>query len=205
MFITFEGIDGSGKSTQIRLLENYLASLKLQYISVREPGGTEFSEQIRSILLNTNNSITPISELLLFEAARADLVEKVIKPALDNNVIVVADRFYDSTTAYQGYGRQLSLEYINICNKIAVDDCIPDITFLLDLPINIAQERTNHLRPDRMEQSSLDFFKRVYDGFLEMARKNPERIAVIDSNKDKNDTFIEIKTILQKKYPKLFH
>lgn len=204
MFITFEGIDGSGKSTQIKLLEQYLTSSHIEYISVREPGGTEFSELIRSILLDSTHSINPISELMLFEAARADLVEKVIKPALEKGKIVITDRFYDSTTAYQGYGRQLKIDYVYICNELAVGKCKPDITFLLNLPINIAKERINHLQPDRMEQSSLDFFQRVYEGFLEIAKKNPERIAIIDSNKDKNDTFIEIKTILQKKFPKLF-
>jgi len=204
MFVTFEGIDGSGKSTQIRLLEQYLTSSHIEYISVREPGGTEFSELIRSILLDSTHSINPISELMLFEAARADLVEKVIKPALEKGKIVITDRFYDSTTAYQGYGRQLKIDYVNICNELAIGKCKPDITFLLNLPLDIAKERINHLQPDRIEQSSLDFFQRVYEGFLEIAKKNPERIAIIDSNKDKNDTFIEIKTILQKKFPKHF-
>ena len=204
MFITFEGIDGSGKSTQIKLLENYLDSTKLKYISVREPGGTQFSEQIRTMLLNSNYLINSISELMLFEAARSDLVEKVITTALESNEIVIADRFYDSTTAYQGYGRQLNIDYINILNQLAVGNCIPDITFLLNLPIDIAQNRINHLELDRMEKSSFEFYQRVYSGFLEIAKQNTERIAIINSNQDKDKTFKDIMAILHNNFPSYF-
>ncbi len=205
MFITFEGIDGSGKSTQIKLLENYLSELRIEYISVREPGGTEFSEQIRSILLESKHSINAVSELMLFESARSDLVEKIIRPALEKNIIVIADRFFDSTVAYQGFGRQLDIENVNICNNFAVGNCIPDITFLLDLPLDLAKARINHLRLDRMESSSNDFFERVFEGFLEIAKNNPNRVKIIDATQSKEQIFENIKTILHQKFPKIFY
>ncbi|HOV91893.1 MAG TPA: dTMP kinase [Candidatus Kapabacteria bacterium] len=200
MFITFEGIDGSGKSTQVKLLEEYFASLHIKYISVREPGGTDFSEEIRDILLNSSHSINSVSELMLFEAARADLVRKIIKPSIDKNIIVIADRFYDSTTAYQGYGRQLNIDYINICNKLAVGNCIPDITFLLTLPLNEARQRTIHLKQDRIETSSIDFFERVYNGFLEIAKANKDRIQIIDATQSIDAIFNSIIAILKNKF-----
>ncbi|MEN6510285.1 MAG: dTMP kinase [Chloroherpetonaceae bacterium] len=205
MFITFEGIDGSGKSTQIKLLENYLSELRIEYISVREPGGTEFSEQIRSILLESKHSINAVSELMLFESARSDLVEKIIRPSLEKNIIVIADRFFDSTVAYQGFGRQLDIENVNICNNFAVGNCIPDITFLLDLPLDLAKARINHLRHDRMESSSTDFFERVFVGFLEIAKNNPNRVKIIDATQSKEQIFENIKTILHQKFPKIFY
>jgi dTMP kinase len=200
MFITFEGIDGSGKSTQVKLLEEYFASLHIKYISVREPGGTDFSEEIRNILLDSSHSINSVSELMLFEAARADLVRKIIKPSIDKNIIVIADRFYDSTTAYQGYGRQLNIDYINICNKLAVGNCIPDITFLLTLPLNEARQRTIHLKQDRIETSSIDFFERVYNGFLEIAKANKDRIQIIDATQSIDAIFNSIIAILKNKF-----
>jgi len=200
MFITFEGIDGSGKSTQVKLLEEYFASLHIKYISVREPGGTDFSEEIRDILLDSSHSINSVSELMLFEAARADLVRKIIKPSIDKNIIVIADRFYDSTTAYQGYGRQLNIDYINICNKLAVGNCIPDITFLLTLPLNEARQRTIHLKQDRIETSSIDFFERVYNGFLEIAKANKDRIQIIDATQSIDAIFNSIIAILKNKF-----
>ena len=200
MFITFEGIDGSGKSTQVKLLEEYFASLHIKYISVREPGGTDFSEEIRDILLNSSHSINSVSELMLFEAARADLVRKIIKPSIDKNIIVIADRFYDSTTAYQGYGRQLNIDYINICNELAVRNCIPDITFLLTLPLNEARQRTIHLKQDRIETSSIDFFERVYNGFLEIAKANKDRIQIIDATQSIDAIFNSIIAILKNKF-----
>jgi len=204
MFITFEGIDGSGKSTQVKLLEEYFASLHIEYISVREPGGTEFSEEIRSLLLNSSYSINPVSELMLFEAARANLVEKIIRPSIEKNIIVIADRFYDSTTAYQGYGRQLPINYINICNELAVGNCIPDITFLLTLPINEARQRIIHLKQDRMESSSNDFFERVYYGFLEIAKANQYRIHIIDARQSIGEIFNSIIEILKSQFPYIF-
>ena len=141
MFITFEGIDGCGKSTQIGLLAEYLNSKGIENIMIREPGGTRFSEEIRKILLHSKKDINIISEMLLFEAARADLTHKVIKPALKKGFYVLSDRFYDSTTAYQGYGRGLPIDELEMIHKVATSGIVPDITFYLDLPLEVARKR----------------------------------------------------------------
>ena len=142
MFITFEGIDGCGKSTQLKLLNEYFLKQNKQTLIIREPGGTKVSEKIREILLSKNLEMTNITELLLFAAARNSLVEKVIKPALNQGIYVLSDRFYDSTTAYQGYGREINLDYIKIINEIATNGLKPNLTFFLDVPIEIASEST---------------------------------------------------------------
>lgn len=196
MFITFEGIDGSGKSTQIKLLCKYLKQNKLPYLSIREPGGTEFAEQIREILLSSKNEINPITELMLFEAARADLTEKVIMPALKEGKIVISDRFFDSTTAYQGYGRRLNLKSVEVCNKFATQNLYPDLTFYFHLPIDVAIKRRSFKKADRMESAGEDFFSRVVKGFLRIARKEPERFIIIDATKSKDEIFEEIKRVI---------
>ncbi len=184
MFITFEGIDGSGKSTQIDLLEEYLKSKGLDVIKLREPGGTQLSEQIRNILLSTGNSLSPETELLLFNAARSNLVGTIIAPALEQGKTVICDRFFDSTTAYQGYGRGLSLEQVTLCNMVATGGLKPDLTFYLDIPFDLSVNRTNHRQPDRIEQSGGDFFMRVIGGFRQIALDEPERFIRIDSSRE---------------------
>lgn len=196
MFITFEGIDGSGKSTQIKLLCNYLKQNKRQFLSIREPGGTEFAEQIREILLTSKNDINPITELMLFEAARADLTEKVIIPALKEGKIVISDRFFDSTTAYQGFGRGLDLKSVEICNKFATQNLIPDLTFYFHLPIEVAMKRRASKKADRMEAAGRDFFTRVVKGFLRISRKQHDRFIILDATKPKDEIFEEIKSII---------
>lgn len=181
MFITFEGIDGCGKTTQLQLLKEYLEDKGYQVVMIREPGGTDFSEKIRDILLYSKDNISPIAELMLFESARANLVENVIKPALAEGKIVLSDRFYDSTTAYQGYGRGLDLDKVKSCNIFATNGLKPDLTFYLEVPLNIAHTRSHKRVYDRIESAGDNFFQRVIDGFRAIAESEPERFVIIDS------------------------
>lgn len=181
MLITFEGVDGSGKSTQIELLANYLKERKINYISIREPGGTSLSEAIRNILLNPEYDISPITELLLFNAARSNLVEKVIRPALNSNILVICDRFYDSTTAYQGYGHLIDFDKVQMCNYISTRGIVPDITFLFDLDWEVAKSRINPNNLDRIELLGDEFFRRVVLGFREISSNNNSRFVIIDA------------------------
>ncbi len=181
MFITFEGIDGCGKSTQIKLLSEYLDNKGIKNIIIREPGGTDFSERIREILLHSKEDISIIAEMLLFETARADLTEKIIKPSLKKGIYVLSDRFYDSTTAYQGYGRGLPVTQLKSIHNFATSGTTPDITIYLDLPLSEAKNRTDQKDLDRMEMSGDDFFKRVLAGFREIAKSEPDRVKMIDA------------------------
>jgi dTMP kinase len=198
MFITFEGIDGSGKTTQIQLLARYFEAKGKDVIIIREPGGTIFSEKIREILLSKENDLNSVSELFLFESARADLVEKVIIPALANGKIVLCDRFFDSTTAYQSYGRMINFADVTNCNLLATSGLKPDITLFLDVSMEISHQRSKYRERDRMESSGDDFFNRVKEGFHQIAQKEPERIFVIDSSGDINDTQEKIMFIINK-------
>ncbi len=188
MFITFEGIDGSGKSTQIKLLVEYLTSHGLKVVSLREPGGTDFGEKIRELLLSKEFELSPVTELMLFEAARSHLVANVIKPALSDGNIVVSDRFYDSTTVYQGYGRGLPLEPIMICNRLAADGIVPDITFYLDISVDTSEQRSLAKDKDRIESSGNLFFEKLRHGFNELSEQNPDRFVIIDASGDRMST-----------------
>ncbi|UCE68062.1 MAG: dTMP kinase [Candidatus Zixiibacteriota bacterium] len=188
MFITFEGLDKVGKSTQVENLVKYLKSKNLDIILVREPGSTEISEQIRNILLDKNNAgkISPMTELLLYNAARAQLVDDIIRPALDRGEIVISDRFYDSTTAYQGYGRGIDIELIRSVNMAATGNLIPDLTVLMSVgpleeTINNHERFQSSSSDDRLERESLEFRERVRAGFLEIAQKEPERFLVVNA------------------------
>ncbi len=183
MFITFEGIDGSGKSTQILLLRKYLVVNGHKVVTLREPGGTELSEHIRTVLLNKKLEVSDVSELLLFQAARADLVERIVKPMLAEGRIVLSDRFYDSTTAYQGYGRGLDLEIVEKSNQIGSQGVLPDITFYLKLERDVASERRGDDEKDRMELSGDEFYGRVIDGYNKLAAKE-SRFITLDASKD---------------------
>jgi len=181
MLISFEGIDGSGKSTQINLLKEYLEDKSHKVRVYREPGGVLISEQIRELLLNTKMDIHPVAELLLFSAARAQLIVEKVIPDLDDDYIVILDRFYDSTTAYQGFGRKsVELENIHQINEIASLGRTPDITFYLRLSWEESKKRTTHLQEDRMEMAGEDFFNRVISGFDYLA-KTTERFELIDA------------------------
>lgn len=183
MLISFEGIDGSGKSTQIKLLREYLEKQKRQVSVYREPGGVSLSEQIRELLLNQHMEIYPTTELLLFSAARAQLVAEKVIPDLEEGKMVILDRFYDSTTAYQGYGREnVDLEKIHQINSIASLGKEPDVTFYMRLSWEESKERTRHLEEDRMEKAGEEFFKRVILGFDYLAQNLP-RFIKIDANR----------------------
>lgn len=187
MFITFEGIDCSGKSTQARLLAERLRQMKREVVELREPGNTRLSEHIRSILLNREFSeINPRTELLLFAASRAQLVGEVILPALHDNKIVICDRFSDSSIAYQGYGRGLPLDEIVHINRIATQETEPDMTFYLDISPETAMIRCGNREgvvQDRMEESGIRFFERVIHGYMHVAHANAGRYYVIDGGK----------------------
>jgi dTMP kinase len=183
MFITFEGIDFCGKSTQVELLKNYFERKGKSVQVIREPGGTEISEKIRDILLDKkNNKMFMETELLLFSASRAQLVREKINPFIKQGEIVISDRFHDSSTAYQGFGRGLPIDSVLNVHKLAIGETIPDITFVIDIPVEVAVKRKSektHQELDRIEVSSNDFFEKVRNGYLTLA-KNEKRFRVID-------------------------
>ena len=184
--ITFEGIDGSGKSTQIKKLESRLRSLKINYITYREPGGTNLSEKIRQILLDKENiELTSISEGLLFAAARAQLVKEKIRPELDSGKVVICDRFIDSTIAYQGYGRGVDIQKLVSINEISTGGLLPNITFLLDIKPENAFKRIDSNEVDRMESVGIKFFKKIRKGYFQIIKDNPERFFLINADQSK--------------------
>ncbi len=184
MLITFEGIDGSGKSTQISLLKEYLTNSGKKVQVLREPGGTDISELIRGMLLNPEIEIDPVTELLLFSSARSQLIAEKVKPLLSDGVVVILDRFYDSTTAYQGYGRKsIPIDQVHQINNIASHGIAPDVTFYLRLSLEESAKRTAHMQKDRMEQSGIEFFQNVIKGFDELS-ESEERFVTIDASKN---------------------
>jgi len=186
LFITLEGIDGAGKSTQAELLYSYLQGEGFDVFSFREPGGNNISEKIREIIVNPENKeITDMTEALLYAAARAQLVEQAIEPKLKNGAVVICDRFVDSSLVYQGIARNIGTREISLINKYATFGLVPDITFLLNLNYKEGIKRKQKQKKlDRIERESDYFYKKVYNGYLEIARRNKERIKVIDAQKD---------------------
>jgi len=181
--ITFEGIDFSGKSLQANLLKENLQKKGRPVIFLREPGGTEISEKIRGLLLDTENQkMTAATELLLYSAARAQIVNECVIPHLKSGDEVICDRFYHSTTAYQGFGRQLDLQFIEQLNAFATNHVVPDLTFLIDLKPETALRRKKNEKGmlDRLEQESLAFHHRVRQGYLELAHQEGDRFVVVD-------------------------
>lgn len=181
MFITFEGIDGCGKSTQLGLIADLIEAKGFKVHRLREPGGTSLSEDIRNILLSNKSKINDLAELLLFEAARANLVEEIIRPAIERNEFVLCDRFFDSTTAYQGFGRQLSFDIIQELNLIATNGLKPDLTFYLKISLETANIRSHNRIHDRIEKSGREFFERVLSGFDFIAENDSKRFIIIDA------------------------
>ena len=185
MFITFEGIDFCGKSTQVELLKNFLVKKGREVIVIREPGGTEISERIRDILLDRKNSEMKMeTEFLLFSSSRSQLVRQVIIPSLQQDIIVISDRFHDSSTAYQGYGRGLDVEKIKQINSFAIADVLPDVTFLIDISVEESLKRKSlksHSELDRIEISSDNFYQKVRQGYLKIA-EDENRFVVIDGS-----------------------
>lgn len=182
-FITVEGIDGVGKSTQAALIEAVLDSAGYDVLRLREPGGAKISEQIRAILLDPANAeMGDVCELLLYEAARAQLVHQVIRPALAAGKTVVCDRFYDSTTAYQAFADGLDRNMVSQANELAVDGCRPDLTLVFDLPVEDAlRRRSGREAGDRLELKGLEFQERVAAGFRAVAADEPDRVKLIDA------------------------
>lgn len=179
MFITFEGIDGSGKSTQIKLLRTYFQSKNIDAHLFREPGGTDISEQIRTLLLHGGEEMDPVTELLLFSAARSQLISEKVMPLLQAGKVVILDRFYDSTTAYQGYGREsASLSDIKQLNKIASHHLVPDITFYLEVSPESAANRMAGSEKDRMERSGDHFFDKVAKGFNTLSQQERRFVTI---------------------------
>ena len=197
--ITFEGPEGGGKSLQIQKLGEYLKNKGFKVLTLREPGQTKIGEKIRQILLDPKNkNLVPRAETLLFEASRAQLVEEIIKPALAQGIIVLIDRFFDSTTAYQGYGRQLPVEKIEMLNDFATGGLKPDLTILLDLEVEEGLKRREKSgKKDRIDMESLKFHQKVREGYLEIARKNPRRWRIVDASKSPEEVFEEIKKAVE--------
>lgn len=183
--ISFEGSEGSGKSTQINRIAERFDRSGYEVLVTREPGGTAIGEQIRHILMHSADSeaMTPETELLLFAASRAQLVREVIAPALEAGKIILCDRFLDSTTVYQGVGRKIPAEPVHLINTFAVGLTVPDVTVVLDIPAEVGlsriQKRVNGL-PDRMEQENIQFYRKVREGYLMLAKALPERFVVVD-------------------------
>jgi len=199
MFISFEGIDFCGKTTQVKILTKYLEDRDEKILLIREPGGTVISEKIREILLDKKHlSMSTETEILLFSASRAQLVKEIIAPAINRGEYVITDRFFDSTTAYQGFGRGISLESVKLINRFAVGNSIPDITFFIDISLEEVAKRKASQKGrelDRIELSNDDFFNRVRGGYLELCRSE-ERFKYIDGKKSVESIHHEIITII---------
>ncbi|HSV62497.1 MAG TPA: dTMP kinase [Chthoniobacterales bacterium] len=186
-FITFEGSEGCGKSTQVKRLAARLEQAGIRTLVTREPGGTAIGEKIRDLLQFAPESfaMTPETEVLLFEASRAQLVRETIQPAIEQGTVVISDRFFDSTTVYQGVARKLSPEIVTTLNAFAVGNTRPDVTFILDIDVETARARMlRRIRPvavkDRMEEEPIEFYERVCDGYRELAKREPDRFILIN-------------------------
>jgi dTMP kinase len=204
LFITFEGVEGSGKTTQIKRLKKYLFQKGIPCKVTREPGGCPIGEKIRKILLDPDHrEMVPMSELLLYEAARSQHVKEVIEPFLKKGGIVLCDRFSDATSAYQGYGRKIDLKWIERLNHLSSQGIKPDVTFLLDCPSDVglkrALQRNRSLKQEneeRFEKEKIQFHRRVRRGYLAIAKKEPHRVKVIDTRQGEEKVFEKIKKIV---------
>lgn len=212
IFITFEGIDGCGKTTQLGMLAALLAAHSIPHLVTREPGGTNIGNKIRQIILDPNNSnLSSETELLLYAADRAQHVLEELKPALEKKQIILCDRYTDATIAYQGYGRNLSLNLIHQLNSIATVGLMPDLTLLFDLPVEEAEKRMSSpmsLRSkDRLEKEQKDFHERVRNGYLTLAKEYPQRFHIISALEGSEEIFQQVCKIvipkIQPYYPNL--
>ncbi len=196
LFITFEGVEGAGKSTQIELLRTALEEQGLRVLVTREPGGEPVAEAIRNVLLHTEEHVEPLTELLLFLAARAQITERVIRPALRAGTIVLCDRYLDSTTVYQGHARGLDLEMVRLLNRVATGGQLPDLTIVLDLDerVGIARQASRN----RMEREDLAFHRAVRQGYLAEAAREPERFHVVNAEQSVQCVHAEVLAIVRK-------
>ena len=204
LFITFEGVEGSGKTTQIQRLKKYFAQKGISFKITREPGGCSIGEKVRKILLDPDHrEMVPMSELLLYEAARAQHMKEVIKPFLKKGGVVLCDRFSDATLAYQGYGRRIDLKWIERLNQLSSQGIKPDVTFLLDCPSDVGLKRALHRnrtlkqeKEERFEKEKIQFHRRVRKGYLAIAKKEPRRVKVIDTRHGEAKVFEKIRKIV---------
>ena len=199
MFITFEGVEGCGKSTQIDRLAHYLKDRGLDVVVTREPGGTPVGEAIRTILLDPDHtSMSPMTEVLLYAASRAQHVDQVIRPALDRGAIVISDRFADSTTAYQGAARQLGVDLISQVHSMATRRVWPDLTLVLDLDPRIGMQRVVEKRAlDRLEHEPMDFHDAVRESFVLLAGLEPERMKIVDADRPLEEVEADIRALVE--------
>jgi len=198
IFVTLEGPDGSGKSTQIEYLKEYFQNHGIQCVFTREPGGTDIGEKLRDIILDKdNNEMSDMTEALLYAASRAQHVSELIKPSLDAGKAVICDRYVDSSIAYQGYGRGLG-ESVQKINEYAIFGCMPDITFLIEIDPKVGKHRIKAGEQDRLEREKLQFHDRVYEGYKEMAKLHPERIVPVDGTGSREQIREEIARHLDK-------
>ncbi|MBO7214604.1 MAG: dTMP kinase [Clostridia bacterium] len=199
-FITFEGCEGSGKSTHVTLFREYLDKNGIDYVFLREPGGTEISEKIRKIILDIENKeMTDQAEALLYAAARAQLIGEKILPAINSGKLVVVDRYVDSSFAYQAYARGLGIDFVKKINSFAIENCMPDCTVFLDISPRVAFERKGGAdKDDRLELSGIEFHERVYNGYLKLIESEPNRFVVIDPTGTKQETHEKIVNALKK-------
>lgn len=195
LFITFEGADGCGKTTQLNLLEKYLKDKGLDVIVTREPGAKGLGEKFREILLNYDGIVSDRCESFLFLADRAQNIDTIVKPAVSSGKIVLCDRHIDSSVAYQGYGRGLDIQQIKNLNTIAAGGMLPDLTLVFDIDIETSMQRVGNNK-DRMENSGIDFFNRVRNGYLELAKQEPDRIKVVNSTASIDDIHNKVKNIV---------
>ncbi|HJT80433.1 MAG TPA: dTMP kinase [Chthoniobacterales bacterium] len=205
-FITFEGSEGCGKSTQVQRLAARLESLGTPFLLTREPGGTAIGETIRELLQFAphGKGMFPETELLLFEASRSQLVREVIKPALEKQICVISDRFFDSTSVYQGIARKLATPTVEQLNEFAVGDCVPDLTIVLDVDANTAQARLQKpRRPDRMEQEPDEFYEQVRQAYRNLATREKNRVVLIDGTKPADEIEKNIWQTITARFPDL--
>jgi len=196
MFITVEGIEGVGKTTQIKLLEEYLKNQQIDFVSTREPGGTKVCEKIREILLH--DEMSSLTELLLYESARAEHFEAIIEVAIKNKKTVLCDRFADASIAYQGYGRGLDIKLIETLNNIATKNTRPDLTIILDMSVEDAFERLRQRCStlDRFEKLDKSFYQKVRTGYLELAKKDPKRVKLVNAKQSIQKMHADIISII---------
>ena len=199
LFITLEGIEGSGKSTNIKVINNYLKDKNINYINTREPGGSEVGDQLRNILLNTEKKLSNQTELLLMLADRVNHIETLIQPNLEKGITVISDRFMDSSYAYQGGGREMGLDAITkIIDGLNIIQ--PNLTLLFDLPVEMALERARkRSKLDRFESEDYDFHQRIRETYLFLAEEDSERIKIIDASKDIEEVESQVRKILEQK------
>lgn len=196
LFITLEGADGCGKTTQLNLLKEYLTSRGYEIVVTREPGGKGLGEKLREILLNYDGEVSDRCEAFLYLADRAQNIDTIIKPAINSGKIVLCDRHTDSSVAYQGYGREQNIDNINMLNELAVNGVHPDLTIVFDIDTETSMARVG-AEKDRLESAGIEFHKRVRNGYLEIAKKNPQRIKVVDASQTIEDVQRDVIKIVE--------